>query len=64
MTTIATCGHQINKGNMIEVKDHDREGNRCISYRCVCDDCLERYKKDGYVLSTKEEIKQYLKFGM
>ena len=63
----ATCGHEItdewfvhNKGS-IATKEHTREGQRCTSYRLVCEKCLPTYK--DIILKNKAEEKKWLKEG-
>lgn len=54
-----SCGHEFKddeKGNELTIKENDREGNKCIAYVYVCDECASEYEQVNIVLhNTKEE---------
>lgn len=60
----ATCGHEINgawlQQGAVCVKEYSREGNKAISYRVLCPDCLANYEKAKLVLKTEGEKNRWL----
>lgn len=64
---IATCGHPIsvewmrsNQGGIF-VKDYSRIAMRSISFRQVCPECLEWYRKEKLILETEQEKNKWLR---
>jgi hypothetical protein len=57
-----TCGHRIDGttgdygfGFPIAVQDMDREGNKAISHRVVCADCLKWYQKENLIIKEEND---------
>lgn len=66
---IGTCGHQLTEAesqgfnNYISIMDHDREGNKAVSYMTVCNACKDRYAERGLILKNEGQINDYF-FGI
>lgn len=62
MPIIATCGHEIKnfKGKMVWVALTDREFNHAIDYMTLCNKCKKMYDKNGILLKTSKQKKDWL----
>lgn len=62
MSVIATCGHDItdDKGIFVGIKDHDREGNRVVSFPVLCKECYRMYVENDLVLPTEQDQEDWL----
>lgn len=62
---IGTCGHQLTEKeaegfrNYISIMDHDRTGNKAVSYMTVCDECKKKYAEKGLILRDEKDINDY-----
>lgn len=63
-TITATCGHGIAmdwaKQGAVFIKDYSREGERAISYRVLCPECLATHEKAKLVLHNESEKQKWL----
>ncbi len=59
---IGTCGHELFDvtGNVLTIKEYDREGNKCLVYVTVCDACAKEYEQGNIVLHNTKEQNDYL----
>lgn len=59
---IGTCGHEFKdiKGNVLIIKEYNREGLRCICSVNVCDGCAVEYEYSNIVIHTQKEESDYL----
>lgn len=60
-----TCGCEsddIFEENMVYVRRLDKIGDVCLSYECVCDDCLKLMKKHKVIIDNPDKfLKNYKK---
>jgi hypothetical protein len=57
---ILSCGHEVsnfNKSFNVLTKATSREGEKAISYSCVCGSCEDIYRQNGQLFDT--EVKAY-----
>ena len=65
---IATCGHDITEdflaGKMINisVKDHDKAGNKIVTYKTVCRKCYRWHKRKRLILKNEKQENDWLYF--
>jgi hypothetical protein len=54
MVVYGTCGHELKNigGNPIIHTDQNREGELCLSYDCVCDECLKWWQKKRLLIKN------------
>ena len=65
MTITATCGHRIPDNDekySVTCKGWTRTGDRCLSYRVVCLDCQEIYRKGNWVLDNEAEEQAWVNY--
>lgn len=49
----ATCGHKIDEGIHVSIKDHNKYGMNCINYGTYCVDCVVKYYEEGRIFNTE-----------
>lgn len=63
---IGTCGHQLTQAesegfdNYISIMDHDRSGNKVVSYMTVCNECKKIFDKRKLILKNDTEVNDYI----
>jgi hypothetical protein len=63
MTTIASCGHSVDFDDELvqcALARYDRLDDRCIHYGSYCKSCYEREQKEGNVLYTELDEKEWI----
>lgn len=64
---VASCGHELyqeagpaGEGHTVSVKVLRPDGRRVVSYRFVCAQCRERYRREGLSLESPQEAMVWL----
>lgn len=60
---ILSCGHEDDQSGThetIHIKDHTKEGVRCVRIGVYCLSCVKRYMARGDVIVSDDEEKEWL----
>ena len=62
MSVFATCGHELSKeeglGIMVSVKEWSREGEECLSYPVLCNNCFEERQNEGEIIEVISDYRE------
>lgn len=62
---IFSCGHTSDDpnfmGHNVSIAEYDRLNERCVVYKSVCDRCLVMHQSAGDLLTTEQEIEDWLR---
>ncbi len=61
---ILSCGHEVNdfkKSFNVFTKSTSRDGEKAISYSCVCGSCEDIYRQHGELFDTEEKAYEWLR---
>jgi hypothetical protein len=59
----ASCGHKVDDFDLIKTAttpEYNKRGERAVSYRTVCVDCYNDFKKEGALLETESDCYDWL----
>ncbi len=60
---ILSCGHEVddfNKSFNVLTKATSRDGEKAISYSCVCGACEDMYRQHGEIFDTEAKAYEWL----
>lgn len=62
---VFSCGHNSDDpnfmGHNVSVAEYDKINERCVVYKTVCNSCLTKHQASGELLTTEQEIEDWLK---